>query len=178
MPTLEVEKIKKPMHPKVKMALAAVAGLLLIGGLWGLWTWLVESDKKAYEAAVATQKAAGLTRDYAGAIEAWEGYRSRWWPRNYDYEAILNEAGLYRTMRNNTEAMKMYRMAEPRTKGDDTAAYEGIASIAEEQGDYVTALEYYQKVENIYAKQKSNSSKWAWVHTHVEMLKDKVKNAQ
>lgn len=173
MPTIEVERPVRKAKPWVKIACVAgaVVAIAVIAPI--VWQMRVAADKAAYEQTLTQQKIAGLTKDYKGAIAKWEKYRHGPWPRNYEYPAILYEASLYQTLRKNTEALALYRLAEPLSKDKDLAAYEGIASISEEAGDYATAIKYYQKEENIYATMNIGTSEWGWMHMHIAMLKQK-----
>lgn len=179
MPTIEVEEPVQKAKPWVKVTWVAVAAVVAAVVAGTIWQIRVAADQTAYRQTLAQQNIAGLTKDYTGAIAKWEKYRHGPWPRNYYYLATLNEASLYQTLHKNPEALALYRLAEPKSKGKDTAAYEGIASISEDMGDYATAIKYYQKEESIYATMNIGTSEWGWMHTHIEMLKQKeaAKNA-
>lgn len=178
MPTLEVEESKDSSKSWHKPVMLLVGAVVLAGILGGIWQWRVDADKAAYKNAMRQEDLAGLTKDYAGAIANWEKYRHGPWPRNYEYEAELFEASLYLTLHKDQEALAMFRLAEPRIKGNDTAVYDGIAMISERNGDYETAIKYYEKIESIYAKQNIGTAEYEWTHGHIAMLKEKAKNAK
>ncbi|GAC1370690.1 MAG: hypothetical protein NVSMB39_3810 [Candidatus Saccharimonadales bacterium] len=171
MPTLEVNEPKKELSPQKKAALAVLAVLASGGIFWGLWQWRLDVDTANYKQAIADDQKYRSDKMPEKAVAEWEKYRSGVSPKQYIYQADLYEGAVLESMNDYTGALKIYHDAEAHRQGTGTGEVEGIARISERSGDYATALTYYAKVEELYAKKSAHGPEAAWTKRHIAELK-------